>query len=190
MGYLDKVRLAGETLAYEPAFSRMAQYGAPTLEFIVVAGLWSLGRAIFVDPVIDAQTPDTQAVLRGAYLIGLAVFAGRFAWRMAVRFVHLQFRELAITDRRFMEKEGVLNVRFWSTDLEKIVRVVIEQSWLGRMFNYGAVTIVTVGEVSHTTTAVSDPISLQQALHARMHADDPSPPQAVTPPPPLSAERI
>ncbi len=160
--------LAGEEAEYAPRFSNMAHYGAPILEFVAVTGLWSVARGLLLDPLTESQSPQIQQWFQWAYLAGLAVFAGRLVWRLTLRFIRMRFRELAVTNRRFVEKDGVFNVEFWATDLEKIVRVAIEQPWLGRIFNYGAVTIVTVGEVSHTTRDVADPASLQHALHARM----------------------
>ena len=114
-----------------------------------------------------------------AYIAGMVLFAGRLAYRLGRRALELAFREIAVTNRRFMEKSGVFAVRFYSTDLEKIVRVAIEQSLLGRLFNYGDVTIVTIGEVSHTTHDVAAPIGLQQSLHARMNRGE----EPASPPP-------
>lgn len=168
MAYVSRVLLPNERIEARPELSRMAQYGAPTLEFLASVALWIAARSALMAfaPEFD---PTVERVLAWSFVIGLAVFTGRFLWRMSVRFMRLVFQEIAVTNRRFMEKSGVLNVSFYSTDLEKIVRVAIEQPLLGRLFDYGDLTIVTVGEVSHTTTGVAQPIRLQQALHSRMN---------------------
>lgn len=171
MGYINRVLLGEERVEARPRLSRMAQYGAPTLEFLASVAVWSLVRTTILAyaPEVGEQV---RTVLTWAYYIGLGVFTARFLFRMTFRFLRMLFREIAVTNRRYMEKTGVLSVSFYSTDLEKIVRLAIEQSFLGRIFDYGDVTIVTVGEVRHTTQGVARPILLQQAMHARMTGDD------------------
>ncbi len=170
MGYLNKVLLPGEVIERRPKFSNMAQFGAPLVEFTLFLIAWTLARSVLIAWLLPSasEAETTARWLDWAYWIVFAVLAARFTWRMGYRAVRLLFRELAVTDRRFMEKDGVVNVRFWSTDLEKIVRVTIEQPLLGRFFDYGAVTIVTIGEVEHTTSGIASPIDLQQSVHARM----------------------
>ncbi len=170
VSYLSKALLTGEVVERQPRFSNMAQFGAPTVEFVVLVVAWTMIRQATLT-VLDPVIPDgerVQAVLRWAYWIGLSVLTLRFVWRMVYRAVRLQFREIAITNRRFMEKDGVFNIHYWSTDLEKIVRLSIDQPILGRIFDYGSITIITVGEVEHTTAGLAEPIALQNALHARM----------------------
>ncbi len=171
MGYINRVLLGEERIEARPRLSRMAQYGAPLLEFMASVAVWSLLRT-----AVLAYAPEVgeevRTVLNWGYYIGLGVFTARFLWRMTFRFLRMLFREIGVTNRRYMEKTGVFSVSFYSTDLEKIVRVAIQQSLLGRIFDYGDVTIVTVGEVKHTTEGVARPILLQQAMHARMTGDD------------------
>lgn len=172
MSYLKKALLPGEVIDQRLKFSNMAQFGAPTVEFVVIVVVWWVARHAALDlgrPYLP-QDDWVDTALQWAYWVGLGLFTGRFVWRMAYRALRLQFRELAVTNRRFVEKDGVFNVQFWSTDLEKIVRVSIAQPILGRVFNFGAVTIVTVGEVVHTTTGIAGPIALQTAVHARMQS--------------------
>ncbi len=167
MAYVSKVLLDGERVETRPRFSRFAEYGAPTVEFALALGSWLLLRAVLA-PWLTPTDPVIQAAARYAFIAGVVIFTARWAFRMIRRAVTLWFRELAVTDRRFMEKSGVFTVSFFATDLEKIVRVEIEQPLLGRVFDYGHVTIVTLGEVRHVTERVAGPIALQQALHERM----------------------
>jgi uncharacterized membrane protein YdbT with pleckstrin-like domain len=187
VAYVDRVLLVGELIERRPRFSRFAAYGAPLVEFAAIAGVWTLARFVLLGAALPEETAREPALF-WIYIGGLALLAARFLWRMAARFLVLAFSELAVTNRRYMEKEGVLDVSFWATDLEKIQRVEIEQPLLGRLFDYGDITIVTLGEVKHTTRAVGAPIQLQQALHARMTLADARPP-VFEPGPRLSDER-
>lgn len=181
MTYVDRALLTEETIELRPRFSRFAAYGAPLVEFAAVVGAWSIARAVILGP-LTPESPEIRKWMLWAYFAGLAIFAARFGWRMVVRFAHLVFAELAVTNRRFMEKEGILDIRFFATDLEKIQRVEIAQPLLGRIFDYGDITIVTLGEVTHTTRAVKAPIALQQALHKRMTSAAPGPRAEAFPP--------
>jgi hypothetical protein len=171
MAYVDRVLLEGETILRRPRFSRFAAYGAPLVEFAGVALAWTVLRYATLGVFMEPDAPARPALF-WVYVGGMLLMAARFGWRMLVRFLNLTFSELAVTNWRYMEKAGVLDVSFWATDLEKVQRVEIGQPLLGRLFDYGDLTIVTLGEVAHTTRAVAAPIRLQQALHARMtHAD-------------------
>ena len=167
MAYLSRVLLDDEDIERRPYLSRMAIFGAPFVEFVVISATWAAARAV-LSPYIVPADPELAQLVSIAFLAGFAAVLARFLYRMGRRAIDVMFTEIAVTNRRFMEKSGVLSVNFFSTDLEKIVRVAIEQSPLGRIFNYGKVTIVTIGEVSHTSKDVAAPIALQQALHRRM----------------------
>lgn len=170
MAYLDRVLLEDEVILHRPQFSRFAAYGAPLVEFSAVALAWTALRFILLGLVLPAEML-THGALFWIYVGGMLLMAIRFGWRMLARFLNLTFSELAVTNRRYLEKSGVLDVTFLATDLEKVQRVEIEQPLLGRIFSYGDINIIAPGEVEHTTRAVGDPIGLQQALHARMTAD-------------------
>jgi hypothetical protein len=188
MAYVDRVLLRGEVILRRPQFSRFAAYGAPLVEFAGVAIAWTVLRFIVLGVFMEPDAPALPALF-WLYIGGMLLMAARFGWRMMVRFLNLMFSELAVTNWRYMEKAGVLDVSFWATDLEKLQRVEIEQPLLGRIFDYGDITIVTLGEIAHTTHAVAAPIRLQQALHARMtHADLDRRPDS--PPRALSEERM
>lgn len=171
MAYLDKVLLSGETIERRPHYSRFAAYGAPLVEFAAVVMAWTLLRYLILELLISAEFANSPWGM-ALYIVGVLLMGARFAWRMGARFLNLAFSELAVTNRRYMEKAGVFNVTFWATDLEKVQRVEISQPLLGRAFDYGDLTIVTLGEINHTTRAVAAPIRLQQAIHARMTQAD------------------
>lgn len=171
MAYLDRVLLEDETILVRPQFSRFAAYGAPLVEFSAVALAWTGLRFIGLGMILPPEM-ITHGALFWIYVSGMLLMGGRFGWRMLARFLNLTFSELAVTNRRYLEKSGVLDVTFLATDLEKVQRVEIEQPLLGRIFDYGDINIIAPGEVQHTTRAVADPIGLQQALHLRMTAAD------------------
>ena len=55
--------------------------------------------------------------------------------------------ELVLTNRRMIGKTGVLNTRSLDAPLDKIQNVAAEQKLLGKIFNYGTVTVHTAAGV-------------------------------------------
>ena len=63
---------------------------------------------------------------------------------VTIRFTHT---ELVLTNRRMIGKTGVLNTRSLDAPLDKIQNVAAEQKLLGKIFNYGTVTVHTAAGV-------------------------------------------
>lgn len=55
--------------------------------------------------------------------------------------------EYIITNRRVVQVEGVVNKRVIDSSLEKVNDVVLNQSFLGRMLDYGDIEILTASEI-------------------------------------------
>jgi uncharacterized membrane protein YdbT with pleckstrin-like domain len=52
-----------------------------------------------------------------------------------------------VTNRRVIQTDGIVNKHVIDSSLEKVNDVVLEQSALGRVFNYGTVEILTASEI-------------------------------------------
>lgn len=55
--------------------------------------------------------------------------------------------EYLITNRRVVQAEGVMNKRVIDSSLEKVNDVVLNQSFLGRILDYGDIEILTASEI-------------------------------------------
>ncbi len=56
------------------------------------------------------------------------------------------YEEYIITNRRVIQSEGVINKHVIDSALEKVNDVVLDQSFLGRMLDYGDIEILTASE--------------------------------------------
>ena len=65
----------------------------------------------------------------------LAVMSAIHAW--FIRWI----TEIAITDKRVIYKRGFINRRTVETNMDKVATVDVDQSVLGRLLNYGTVTV-------------------------------------------------
>ncbi len=70
-----------------------------------------------------------------------------------------------VTNRRVMQISGVINKAIIDSSLEKVNDVKMEQSALGRMFNYGDIEILTASELGiNVFERIEDPVEFKQAM--------------------------
>ncbi len=81
------------------------------------------------------------------------------------RFYSWKFDLWTVTNYRVIDECGVLSVNSKESPIDKINNVSYHQSVLGRIFNYGDVTIQTAAEMGSTNySSLSDPAKLKEAL--------------------------
>jgi uncharacterized membrane protein YdbT with pleckstrin-like domain len=93
-----------------------------------------------------------------------------FLWIPALLiFLRLKRTELGITDRRVIEKYGILSVTTAETTLDKIQNVTFKQGLFGRIFNYGTVVIQTAAKMGREGLRyISDPKQARDAILQQM----------------------
>jgi uncharacterized membrane protein YdbT with pleckstrin-like domain len=74
--------------------------------------------------------------------------------------------ELAATDRRLILKKGFFVREVQDIGLDNIESVRISQDVLGRLLNYGRITIQGTGEESWTTPIIADPAGFRRDIEA------------------------
>lgn len=89
-------------------------------------------------------------------------------------FIARRSTEFVITTRRVIAKRGVVRRRTVETLLEKVEAVSIDQSLLGRILNYGNVTVQGTGGTEESFTLVSDPMALRKTIHEQIDAVRPA----------------
>ena len=72
--------------------------------------------------------------------------------------------EIAVTDRRVIYKKGLVRRQTNEMNMDKVESVQIDQSILGRMVDYGDVTILGTGEGFETLRTISSPIELRNSI--------------------------
>lgn len=114
--------------------------------YTVVLGrlvLWSVVSVliILVTIVLAVATP-----LDGLALLLLLALVLPF-WRMMVDILNWWNEQYVITNRRVIQLEGIINKHSIDSSLEKVNDVVLEQSALGRVLNFGDLQILTASEI-------------------------------------------
>ena len=104
--------------------------------------LWTVVLLLVVlITVFLALTP-----LHGRALVLLLVLAFPL-WRIMVNFLNWWNEQYVITNRRVIQLEGIINKHSIDSSLEKVNDVVLQQSAIGRVLNYGDVQILTASEL-------------------------------------------
>ena len=98
-------------------------------------------------------------ILLGALLLplyGIGLLFWLWAW------IVYSTTELAITNKRVIAKTGLIQRRIIEMFLEKIESIQVDQSILGRLFNFGSVVISGTGVHSAPFKSISDPLALRK----------------------------
>ena len=98
-------------------------------------------------------------LLLGALLLvvyGIGLLFWLWAW------IVYSTTELAITNKRVIAKTGLIQRRTIEMFLEKIESIQVDQSVLGRVFNFGSVVISGTGVHSAPFKSISDPLALRK----------------------------
>jgi uncharacterized membrane protein YdbT with pleckstrin-like domain len=104
--------------------------------------LWTVVLLLVVLITVSlALTP-----LHGRALVLLLALAFPL-WRIMVNFLNWWNEQYVITNRRVIQLEGIINKHSIDSSLEKVNDVVLQQSAMGRVLNYGDVQILTASEL-------------------------------------------
>jgi uncharacterized membrane protein YdbT with pleckstrin-like domain len=85
--------------------------------------------------------------------------------QLAIIIIRWSNEEYIVTNRRVMKVEGFLNKHVFDSSLEKVSDVELDQSFLGRMFNYGDVEILTASDIgANKFTRIANPIEFKHQM--------------------------
>jgi uncharacterized membrane protein YdbT with pleckstrin-like domain len=134
--------------------------GAILLAIVLVAVAVVFETVVVLPPNLANARPYITVVLLGLAVIGVLLVIS--AW------VRYRSKEIIVTDRRVLRISGVLSKHVIDNGLDAITDLQLRQSWLGRIFNYGHVDILTASETSahnvDTFPHVSGPVAFMHAV--------------------------
>jgi len=152
--YIDEILQPGEKVLYSTNAHWMF-YLPAIAAWILVAVFLILSRLTTVDGVV---------VLCWAIAAVAAVAA---LYRSFRAWFHRWTTETDVTNMRVVHKTGFIQRRTFEMALDKIESVDVDQSILGRILNYGDVTINGVGEGRERIRTISSPLAFRSAITAR-----------------------
>lgn len=98
----------------------------------------------------------TVGVLTSVLGIGLVI--------LLIVYIKYKFTEIAITNKRLITKVGVIQRKTMEMNLSKIESLQVNQSIIGRIFNFGDVVISGTGSHLAILRHIKNPIEFRNAF--------------------------
>ena len=152
--YVDKILQPGEKVLYSTNAHWMFYLPAIAAAFVALV-LLILSRTTPVDGLV------MLCLAAAAVAAIVALFCTVKAW------FHRLTTETDVTDRRVVHKSGFVKRHTFEMALDKIESVDVDQSIMGRILNYGDVTIMGVGEGRQKIDTIASPLAFRNAITAR-----------------------
>jgi uncharacterized membrane protein YdbT with pleckstrin-like domain len=150
--YVDSVLAAGERIVYRAAIThwKFALY-------YLFGGLFLLAGAIgFLSAGVSEHMQVAAAGV--LLLIGIGLVVTALIQRLTT--------ELVLTDRRIITKRGLIARDTVEMNLSKVESVRVNQGLLGRVLNYGDVTVIGTGASLEPLRGIANPLELRKQLGA------------------------
>jgi uncharacterized membrane protein YdbT with pleckstrin-like domain len=128
----------------------------------------SIHWIVYLWPILATLLGLAAAVFLPPY--GLAVLAAALVW-LAIAWFLSRTTELAVTSRKVVAKWGFIARSTIEQRLEKVDSVAVDQTFLGRVLDFGNVTIHGTGINATPIKMIADPLAfrrkVEQAIEAR-----------------------
>ena len=152
--YIDDILQPGEKVLYSTN-AHWIFYLPAIAAWIVAAILLFMSRATVTEGII-------LLCLSASAVVAIAALYWSFkAW------LHRWTTETDVTNLRVVHKTGFIKRRTFEMSLDKVESVDVNQSILGRILNYGDVTILGVGEGKETIATIASPLEFRNYITAR-----------------------
>lgn len=156
MKYVERVIQPGETVQYLSTIHWIVY--VPSLLFLMVG---AIGLALLIKSGAD---PLALSLTLPLLLTGAACIAGLLS------FIHAWFKrwttELAVTDRRIIYKRGFIRRHTIEMNMDKVESVDVDQSFWGRILNYGTIIVHGTGGGLEPLRRIDSPIEFRNGVTA------------------------
>jgi len=152
--YIDDILQPGERLLYST--------NEHWMYFLPAIAAWIVAFAFLVLWRFFEADALALVCLAFAAVAGLAAL-----YWTATAWFHRWTTETDVTNMRVVHKTGFIKRDTFEMSLDKVESVDVNQSVLGRLLNYGDLTIQGVGEGTQTISTVSSPLAFRSAITTR-----------------------
>jgi uncharacterized membrane protein YdbT with pleckstrin-like domain len=87
-------------------------------------------------------------------------------------FIHYISCEYAVTNKRVIIKTGFIYRQTMETLLQKIEAINVDQSIIGRLFNYGTIIITGTGGTKEAFESITDPLTFRRVVQEQTDAKE------------------
>lgn len=158
--------------------------------FAVLAETWTfvLAAVLALALLIWATSSDLGQAGGIIQVIGLVALLVSLAY-IGLKVWSWRNQEYLITTRRVIKAEGIFNKQMGDSSLEKVNDARLTQSWVGRIFDYGTLDILTASEAAETGLLndfpmIAEPVKFKVAMlnqKERLEFPDLAPPPTQRP---------
>lgn len=155
MDYVEKLLSTNEKIIVRTHRHFFTVFGSLFKELVVL-----IACAIAFFSVKTWYTGDPLFFYVGIAIVALLAMASAFTDIM-----RWQKNEYIVTSRRVIHANGIFRKNVLDSSLNKINDVILQQSMMGRIFNYGTIKILTAtDEVINLLDRIANPIGFKHAM--------------------------
>jgi uncharacterized membrane protein YdbT with pleckstrin-like domain len=151
--YIDDILQPGEKVLYST--------NAHWIFFLPAIAAWIVAAVLLV--LSRMTTTESLILVCVAASVVVAVVALVLT---AKAWFHRWTTETDVTNLRVVHKTGFIKRRTFEMSLDKVESVDVNQSILGRILNYGSVTVRGVGEGAETIDTIAAPLDFRNHITA------------------------
>jgi uncharacterized membrane protein YdbT with pleckstrin-like domain len=152
--YIDEILQPGERVLYST--------NAHWIFFLPAIIGWIIAAVLLV---LSGMVPAGPSVLICLSFAAIAAVAALY--KTVTAWFHRWTTETDVTNFRVVHKTGFVKRQTFEMSVDKVESVDVNQSILGRILNYGDVTVLGVGEGGKTLDMIASPLSFRNAITAR-----------------------
>jgi len=152
--YIDEILQPGETVRYST--------NAHWIFYFPAISAWIVALILFI---LSRQTTIEGVILLWLTASGLVAVLALY-WTLKGWF-HRWTTETDVTNFRVVHKTGFITRKTFEMSLDKVESVDVNQTILGRILNYGSVTIRGVGEGVETIKTIASPLAFRNSITVR-----------------------
>jgi uncharacterized membrane protein YdbT with pleckstrin-like domain len=152
--YIDDILQPGEKVLYST--------NAHWIFYLPAIAAWVVAVVLLV---LSRSTITESIVLLCLSASAVVAIAGLY-WTAKAWF-HRWTTETDVTNLRVVHKTGFIKRRTFEMSLDKVESVDVNQSILGRLLDYGNVTVRGVGEGAETIRTIASPLDFRNHITAR-----------------------
>jgi uncharacterized membrane protein YdbT with pleckstrin-like domain len=152
--YIDDILQPGEKVLYST--------NAHWIFYLPAIAAWIVAAILLVLSRMTSTEGIVLLCLSASAVVALAALY----WTVKAWF-HRWTTETDVTNMRVVHKTGFIKRRTFEMSLDKVESVDVNQSILGRILNYGSVTVRGVGEGAETINTIASPLDFRSHITAR-----------------------
>ncbi len=152
--YIDEILQPGEKVLYST--------NAHWMFYLPAMAAWVVALVL----LILSRSTTTEGVVLLCLSASAVVAIAALYWSAKAWF-HRWTTETDVTNLRVIHKTGFITRKTFEMSLDKVESVDVNQSILGRILNYGDVTILGVGEGKQTISTIASPLAFRNSITAR-----------------------